>query len=234
MNLLIKLFSISILFTACENHSQIEVLNNEVVETPSIINEEEVFTEVKVDTKSWNDTDFVNILELSDQFVLDMKYATTDNFIGEKVYDCPDCYLRYAVIQSLIIANNDFIDNGVRIKFFDCYRPLDIQKRMWEILPDGRYVANPNKSGSIHNRGGAVDITLVDSTGKELDMGTSFDHFGKEAHHDYEVLNDTIKKNRNLLKEVMEKNGFKSLRTEWWHYSYQSHYNLSNSPIKCE
>ena len=123
----------------------------------------------------------------SSDFVLDMKYATKDNFLKQAVYDCGECYLRYKTIKSLIEANTDFMTLGLRIKLFDCYRPLDIQKKMWEIVSNPQYVADPAK-GSIHNRGGAVDITLVDKNGKELDMGTAFDFFGVEASHGYTKL----------------------------------------------
>ena len=115
-------------------------------------------------------------------------------------------------------ANTDFLKLGYRIKIFDCYRPLDIQKKMWKIVPNADYVADPKK-GSVHNRGGAVDITLVDKDGKELDMGTPFDFFGIEARHDYQNLSDEVKKNRALLKEIMLKQNFKSFDSEWWHYN---------------
>ena len=89
---------------------------------------------------------------------------------------------------------------------------------MWEIVPNPQYVANPDK-GSIHNKGGAVDITLVDMEGNELDMGTDFDYFGKRAYHDNVDLPQKILDNRKLLKETMEAHGFWSIRTEWWHYN---------------
>jgi zinc D-Ala-D-Ala dipeptidase len=140
------------------------------------------------------------------------------------------------VVKALLKASPLFEEKGYKIKFFDCFRPLYIQKRMWDIKPDSRYVANPNKSGSIHNRGAAVDITLIDKDGKELDMGTQFDHFGEEAHHAYTKLPDTVSSNRILLKEIMEKSGFKAQNSEWWHYSYigSGQFPLSNEAIRCD
>lgn len=170
------------------------------------------------DLSTLADTVFVRLADYSKDFVYDMRYATPNNFLKQTVYDCAECYTRTKTAVSLIAANKEFMTLGYRIKFFDCYRPLDVQKRMWKIVSDPRYVANPAK-GSIHNRGGAVDITLVDSSGKELPMGTEFDHFGIEAHHNYNKLPDTILKNRKLLKRVMEKHGFKGMTTEWWHYN---------------
>jgi len=168
-----------------------------------------------------NDTTFVNLKDYSQDFVYDMKYATEDNFLKSKVYDCAVCYLRYKTVKALIQANQRFMRKGYKIKLFDCYRPLDIQKRMWKIVPNPEYVANPSK-GSIHNRGGAVDLTLVDLKGNEVNMGTTFDFFGIEASHGYLNFSHEIKSNRNLLRRIMAKENFKSFDSEWWHYNLKS------------
>ena len=182
-----------------------------------------------------DDSTFVNIKDYSKDFIFDMRYATTDNFLKAKVYDCAECYLRLKTIKGLINANNMFMKKGYRIKLYDCYRPLDIQKRMWRIVPNTNYVANPAK-GSIHNRGGAVDISLVDNKGKELDMGTTFDFFGKEAGHGYTNLSKKILNNRLLLKKIMLQNNFKSIDSEWWHYNFKdaTKDKVSNFRWKCE
>ncbi len=186
------------------------------------------------DTKEGQE--FVDISTLDSSFSYDMKYATTDNFLHEKVYECDACVIRAEVAYALIEANNDFKKQGYQIEFFDCYRPLDIQRKMWDILPNGNYVANPNTRGSSHNRGGAIDITICKISGESLEMGTKFDHFGKEAHHDYVDLPENVLANRQILKSTMEKYGFKSLRTEWWHYNHKnaSSYTLSNFTTQCE
>lgn len=180
------------------------------------------------------DTTFVDLKNYSTDFVYDIKYATTDNFLKSQVYECPECFLRLKTARALMQANQDFLKLGFRIKIFDCYRPLDIQKKMWKIVPNPDYVANPAK-GSIHNRGGAVDITLVDVSGKELDMGTAFDHFGPEAAIDYVNLSEEVKKNRKLLQSVMSANGFTVLRSEWWHFNLSgaSNYKISNEKWDC-
>jgi len=182
-----------------------------------------------------NDTAFVNLKEYSTDFVYDMKYASADNFLKSKVYDCAECYLRFKTVKGLMEANKIFIKKGYKIKLFDCYRPLDIQKKMWKIVPNPIYVANPSK-GSIHNRGGAVDITLVDQNGKELDMGTTFDYFGIEASHNYPNFSSKIKRNRKLLKRIMIKQKFNSFDSEWWHYNLKSALNdkVSNAKWKCD
>jgi len=172
--------------------------------------------------KETDDNAFVNLKNYSKDFVFDMKYATTDNFLKEKVYPCEECFLRVKTIKSLLEANKAFLEKGYRIKLYDCYRPRAIQKKMWKIVPDANFVANPKK-GSIHNKGGAVDISLVDSLGVELDMGTKFDFFGPEASHNNQNLPSQVLANRKLLKEIMLQHNFKSFDSEWWHY------NLNNS-----
>lgn len=182
-----------------------------------------------------HDTTFVNLKDYSTDFVYDMKYATTDNFLKRKVYDCAECFLRLKTVQALVEANQKFIKKGYKIKIFDCYRPLDIQKKMWAIVPNPEYVANPNK-GSIHNRGGAVDITIVDAKGIELNMGTPFDFFGKEASHNYANLSQEVKENRLLLKRIMTEKNFNSFDSEWWHYNLKSGLNdrVSNVKWNCD
>ncbi len=173
------------------------------------------------------DTTFVRLADFSEDFAYDMRYATENNFLKAKVYDCAECYTRVKTAKALIEANKDFLEKGVKIKFFDCYRPNSVQYKMWEIVPNPQYVANPDK-GSIHNKGGAVDITLVDMEGNQLDMGTDFDYFGKRAYHDNMDLPQEILDNRTLLKETMEAHGFWSIRTEWWHYNLSE---ASNDPV---
>ena len=181
-----------------------------------------------------NDTTFVNLKEYSQDFVYDMKYASEDNFLKAKVYDCAECFLRLKTVTALVEVNKKFMEKGYKIKIFDCYRPLDIQKKMWKIVSNPEYVANPAK-GSIHNRGGAVDITLVDNDGKELDMGTSFDFFGVEAGHNYPNISAAVKGNRELLKTIMINTGFNSFDSEWWHYNLKSGLNdkVSNAKWDC-
>ena len=182
-----------------------------------------------------DDNTFVNLKNYSRDFVFDMKYATADNFLKEQVYPCDECFLRVKTIKALLHANQAFIAKGYRIKLYDCYRPLAIQKKMWKIVPNPTYVANPKK-GSIHNKGGAVDITLVDSLGVELNMGTGFDFFGPEAGHNYTDLSAEILANRQLLKSIMLQYNFKSFDSEWWHYNLNNSATdeVSNLKWRCE
>ena len=165
-----------------------------------------------------SDTTFVNLKNYSNDFFYDLKYATEDNFLKEAVYDCDECYLRLKTVNALIIASKIFEKDGYKVKLFDCYRSLDVQKKMWKIVNNPSYVANP-KTGSIHNRGKAVDLTLVDADGNELDMGTDFDFFGDKAGHNYKRLSKKVLKNRLYLKNTMIRSGFAPLASEWWHYN---------------
>ncbi len=179
------------------------------------------------------DKDFVNIQKISKDFVLDMRYATANNFLKEKVYSCAQCYVREDVAKALLKVSAELKKKGYKLKFFDCYRPYSVQKKMWKIFPNPGYVADP-KGGSVHNRGAAVDVTLVQSDGTLVDMGTGFDHFGKEAHHSYTNFSSTILSHRKLLKNTMEKHGFKTIKTEWWHYNFVGGKKFAISDYKWE
>lgn len=178
----------------------------------------------------------VDISNLSTEFDYEIRYATEENFIGEQLYDCAKCLLREDVAAALLKANQYFCEKGYRIKFYDCYRPLDVQKKMWEKVPRPAYVGNPYGGGSVHNRGAAVDLTLVTLEGCYVEMGTDYDYFGREAHIDYKQHSDEILKNRALLIEGMRRFGFNTIRTEWWHFSYQKNWNYSilNDPLPCD
>jgi len=167
------------------------------------------------------DKGFTDIAKIEPSIRLDIKYATTDNFTKSKIYDCPRCLLRPEAAEAVIKAHKTLKKNGLGLKMFDCYRPRPFQQRLWDKVPNPDYVTPPAK-GSMHSRGAAVDLTIVDANGKELDMGTPYDFFGREAHTDNNNLPQKVLANRRLLREAMAAVGFKGIRTEWWHFSYQS------------
>ncbi|MEO1434638.1 MAG: M15 family metallopeptidase [Bacteroidota bacterium] len=169
-----------------------------------------------------NDSTFIDVKLLDSTVVLDMRYATANNFVEEKMYNCGRCLLRPEVARAVVKLHQELRTQGYGgLKFFDCFRPRPVQQKLWNKVPDPRYVTNPAK-GSMHNRGAAVDLTIVDIEGKELEMGTGFDFFGKQAYHTYVEHSDTVQANRDLLKGSMEAAGFGAIRTEWWHYSYKA------------
>lgn len=161
--------------------------------------------------------DLVNIKEVNPHIIVDMRYATEDNFAKKKLYDSNTCFLRRSTAAKLDAVQKELERMNLGLKVWDCYRPLSVQWALWAILPDERYVADPKK-GSRHNRASAVDLTLVDSQGKELQMPTGFDDFSLKAGHRYQDLPDQAIRNRELLKSQMEKAGFIPLPEEWWHY----------------
>ncbi len=153
------------------------------------------------------------------QLVIDLKYATKNNFTHRVLYQNGLAYARFAAATALKKINEKLWGNGLGLKIFDAYRPYSVTKKMWKVVHDERYTANPAK-GSGHNRGAAVDVTLVKiATGEELKMPTEFDDFSEKAHHGYQDLPKEVLGNRELLKRTMEEYGFISLSTEWWHYS---------------
>jgi D-alanyl-D-alanine dipeptidase len=162
----------------------------------------------------------VDVKKVVPTTVLDLKYATDDNFAKKAVYPSDArCYLTDVAAQALKSASDEFNTLGFSVKIWDAYRPHRVQYTFWGLVPDERYVADPKK-GSRHNRGCAVDITLVDKDGKELNMGTEFDNFTERAHRTCKDFSDEVLKNRQLLEDVMRKHGFTGLQTEWWHYDY--------------
>src|SRR5690606_22229990 len=153
----------------------------------------------------------VDLEALSTEFSYEIRYATSNNFIGETLYDCPKCLLRPEVAEALLNANQFFCEKGYRIKIYDCYRPLGVQKKMWAKVPRATYVGNPFGNGSVHNKGAAVDITLETLDGCYVEMGSDFDHFGREAHIDNYNFSEEILANRQLLFEGMRKFGFNTI-----------------------
>jgi D-alanyl-D-alanine dipeptidase len=185
-------------------------------------------TKTKVDDES-------NFKELTSKngVVVDIKYATKDNFTKKVIYPCGRCYLRSEVAQAIEKANNILHSKyKYSLKMFDCYRPRPAQQRLWDVVPNPDYVTPPSK-GSMHNRGLAVDLTIVDEKGKDLDMGTPYDFFGKEAHTDNLTLPRKVLENRTLLTSTMKEVGLKGIRTEWWHFSFEQNAALSDWEWTC-
>lgn len=217
------------LITSCKTKSPVTYGDYNISRSITILDKE------KPQTPTLHDSVFVDIKDYSNKFLFDFRYATTNNFLKQKVYDCEKCLLRYGTLKKLLAAQKDFEELGYKVILFDCYRPHDVQKKMWEIFPNTSYVADPAK-GSIHNRGGAIDLTLADKNSNELDMGSAFDHFGVESHHNYENFSFEIKQHRKVLKTIMEKHGLKSIPKEWWHYQddVTPYHKISNFNWGCE
>src|SRR5438876_8154709 len=164
--------------------------------------------------RAGDDAPLVDVAAKVSDVILDLRYATDDNFLGRKVYpDGARCLLRRETVERLKVAAQTLLKDGHRLRVFDCFRPLAVQWEMWKIFPRPGYVADPCK-GSNHNRGTAVDVGLSDKGGKELEMPTPFDTFSKAAHHSFEGGTLASKKNQETLKRAMEAAGFKKNRME--------------------
>lgn len=162
--------------------------------------------------------DLVELNRVIPTICLQIRYATTDNFTHHKVYDSARCFLRRGTALKLKGVQDELRAKGLGLKVWDGYRPLSVQKIFWALVPDERYVANPAK-GSRHNRGAAVDLTLVHLKNcSELKMPTPHDDLSVRAHRDYINLPPEAIANRKILEDVMTRHGFIGLPTEWWHF----------------
>ena len=159
----------------------------------------------------------VDIQKVNAKIRIDIRYATADNFMKEPLYPEARCLLRHEVALKLSRVQASLEKRGLGLKIFDGYRPLSVQKKMWARFPVEGYIANPAK-GSNHNRGAAVDLTLVDLKGNELPMPSAYDEFSERAHRNYAGGTPQELENREILQEAMETEGFVGLSTEWWHF----------------
>jgi len=154
--------------------------------------------------------------------ILDLRYASTDNFMHKKLYpeNTKNSFLRIPVYKALEKVAKELAGQGLVLLVFDAYRPYSVTVELWIPVKDERYAANPAK-GSAHNRGVAIDLTLADSkTHQMLPMPTDFDNFSDSARQDFKGTDAKRIANRELLKRTMEKYDFVALPTEWWHYSW--------------
>lgn len=152
--------------------------------------------------------------------VLDIRYATKNNFTGEQIYDSPKAYARKPVADALKKVQADLAKRKLGLKIYDAYRPYRATVKFYEVYRDTTYVASPY-SGSRHNRGCAVDLTVIDvRSGQELKMPTGYDVFSREAWPSTPVADPQVRRNRQLLIDVMEKYGFKVNSSEWWHFDF--------------
>ena len=166
-----------------------------------------------------------NLIEITEKkfdVILDLRYATSNNVCGCKLYASPFCYLHEAVIPHLEQAIKSAKNLGLKLKIFDGFRPLEVQKYMFDKFPSadpkGGFISNPTGGVIPHCRGVAIDLTLTDLDGNELDMGTDFDEFSKLAFHNCDEISIAAQRNRLILLGLMSAAGFDFYSKEWWHY----------------
>lgn len=178
---------------------------------------------------------FVNISELDPTIHIELMYTRSDNFTGEILYDdLKEAYLHPDAAHALMQAQKELkqLYPSYSLIIYDAARPMSVQKKMWNVVKGTskfKYVSNPNHGGGLHNYGLAVDISILDSLGNLLPMGTKVDHLGFEANITQEnelvhtgKISENERQNRILLRTVMKKAGFRPLPSEWWHFNFCS------------
>lgn len=183
----------------------------------------------------YDTTQWAEIIAMDSTIRLDIRYATDNNFMQTTIYDCGRCFYRKNVAEALVKVHRELSTQGLGLKMYDCYRPAPYQQRLWDVMPDARYVARPEK-GSVHGRGAAADLTIVHlETGEELDMGTPYDFFGEAAYTTTTNLPKEVLDNRALFQAAMRKHGFGTIRTEWWHFNFKGpRFELADWTWDCE
>ena len=174
----------------------------------------------RADVQKHPGTRLVEILPSKSGIKLDIRYATHNNFMGRQMYTQARAFARLPVYNALIQIEHDLSKQGLGLKIFDGYRPYSVTVKFYEMAKDTTFVADPRK-GSRHNRGCAIDLTLIDlKTGKELEMPTGYDSFSAAAAANYELAGVAASKNRQILQTVMLAHGFQIFPSEWWHFDF--------------
>jgi len=220
LNKITNRFNIKILSTIIFSTTSLPILYAQKKSEPQVIKAYRLY---KQSLKSDSLKKMVELKTIVPNIQYDLRYATVNNFMHQQVYkEGSHTFLRLIVARALGRVQQELNEKDLSLKIWDAYRPYSVTEKMWELIKDERYVSDPKK-GSGHNRGIAVDLTIIDrTTGKELDMGTGFDNFTDTAHQTFKNLPLEILNNRGLLKTVMEKNGFVAMETEWWHFFWNN------------
>ncbi len=184
--------------------------------------------------------DLIDIASVDGSIRIDIRYATKNNFTGVAFYPVARCLLRPDAAERVGRVQKALAARGLGLVMWDCYRPFSVQRRLWKIVPDSRYVAEPVAAadgtpveGSKHNRGAAVDVTLVGADGSAVEMPTEYDDFSPRAHRGDDQGPAAARRNAELLEQAMVAEGFEPLPTEWWHFDAPGwqRYPLSDQPL---
>ena len=166
-----------------------------------------------------SDIELVCVTDYIPDLNVELRYATPNNFTGQTIYDFTDAWLRYGTVKKLATVQNALKVSGYCLKIWDAYRPSDAQFRLWDVVPDASWVANPYTGLSSHSNGGTVDLTMVYLDGSFLEMPTDFDAFSPQADRDYSDVSDEARGNAEFLEQAMSAAGFVGYSGEWWHFS---------------
>jgi zinc D-Ala-D-Ala dipeptidase len=186
------------------------------------------------------DEDFVDVSAVIPAAVLDLHYATTNNFTKRQLYPVARCLLRRAVARRLAKVASRFHDQQRRLLLWDCYRPASIQRALWELVRDPAFVAKPSFAadgtpigGSRHSRGAAIDVSLATAAGSEIEMPTAHDDFSAAAQRKRALASPRGGSEATLLSESMLAEGFVPIASEWWHFDApdSAHYGFSDQSL---
>jgi D-alanyl-D-alanine dipeptidase len=172
-------------------------------------------------------TGLVSLLDVSPRPLFELRYASPYNFLSRTLYSQLMPRLRCPVALALQQVQQDLASEGLGLKVWDAYRPLAVQQSMWDAIQDPRYVSNPAVNAGRHTRGTAVDVTLVNRRGTPLAMPTDYDDFSEAAHVDATGTPSTAARNARRLRAAMERRGFVTFPTEWWHFDWKGWKSLS-------
>ena len=173
--------------------------------------------------------DFVRAADYIPDIFVDLRYASDNNFTGQRIYDFRELWLRYGTVKKLMQVQEELKQSGFYLKVWDGFRPPSAQFKLWDVCPDPTYVSNPNNGFSSHSRGNTVDITLVYADGTEVVMPTGFDDFSELADRDYSDCGQEAAANALMLEQMMIRYGFKPYSGEWWHFSDAQSYPVEES-----
>jgi len=181
-------------------------------------------------------SDLMDLAKLDPKIKLDIRYATSDNFLSTPVYTSARAFLQRPAAEALLRAHRELMKQGYGLMIFDAYRPWYVTKIFWDATPPDKheFVADPAE-GSRHNRGCAVDLTLYDlRTGQEVPMPGGYDEMSERSYPNYTGGTPEQRAHRGLLRAAMEKQGFKVFKSEWWHFDYRDwrHYAIQNIPFE--
>jgi D-alanyl-D-alanine dipeptidase len=180
------------------------------------------YAQLPIEKGPFEKPDLVELIKLDSTIHLDIRYATANNFIGRPVYKVAKAFLQRPAAEALVRVNTELKLKGYALAIFDGYRPWSVTKLFWDLTSEEnrKFVADPAK-GSRHNRGCAVDLTLIDlATGKEVDMNGEYDEHTPRSYPEYNAASEEAKRLRKLLRTSMEKNGFAIYPIEWWHFDF--------------
>ena len=191
--------------------------------TPFIIAVVHFAQEPPKETGNFRKPELVELIKVDPTIKLDIRYATSNNFLGRPVYSESRAFLQKPAAEALVRANKSLRKKGYGLIIHDGYRPWSVTKIFWDATPEDKkqFVADPSQ-GSRHNRGCAVDLSLYDlKTGKEVVMPSEYDEMSERSHINYAGGAEDQRRLRDLLRSAMENEGFAVYEPEWWHYDYK-------------